>query len=577
MFNDGMVNLFEAGVITGRRKSAWPGKMVGAFALGTRKLYDFLDGNLAVELLRGAVTNDPYVIARNSRMVSVNTAIQVDLLGQVCSQSMGHRHYSGTGGQLDTHRGAQLSPGGRGIIALRATAREGRVSTILPVLDTGAGVTVPSQDVDTVVTEYGVAELRGRCVRDRARSLIRVAHPEFRGWLEQEVERLGIVPVLRVPGAQAGGVRAGSAAQPCPGVSAQTIRLGSFCDLSGPNALIGLSLYRGYSALYRHVNRWGGVHGRHLELIVEDVGYDPERAKAAARKLVESDEVFAVVSPLGTSTNLAVQQYLLERQVPVISPHSGASVWSTPVRPTYFALQPNYRVEGHILADYAVRHLGARRVAVAAVQDPFGQEGGEAAVERLRKLGLAPVAHVRLPLQEPRFTERLAGLREAEPELTILFTYPKQAAELLAEAREMGFRTRWLGSYVLSGPDMFVLAGPELVEGTKVACYPPGPRGHRGEQLFARLLRRDYGETAPGPHSRIGFAAAQLVVEGLRGAGPEPTRERLISALEGLKGWSGGLLPAVSYSSVDHRGLTTLAIHRAIRGRWLVEKVELSA
>jgi len=194
MFTDGMVDLYEAGVITNRRKTLWKGKMVGSFALGSQKLYDFVHNNLGVEFQQGRVTNDPYVIAKNHKMISINTALQVDIFGQVCSQSIGYRHFSGTGGQLDTHRGAQLSAGGRGIIALRSTAKDGTVSTIAPILSEGAEVTIPSQDVDTVVTEYGVAELKGRSVRDRAEALIRIAHPDFRDWLRTEIERLGIVP-----------------------------------------------------------------------------------------------------------------------------------------------------------------------------------------------------------------------------------------------------------------------------------------------------------------------------------------------------------------------------------------------
>ena len=116
------------------------------------------------------MTNDPYVIARNYKMISVNTALQVDINGQVCSQSIGPRHYSGTGGQLDTHRGAQMSPGGRGIIALRSTAKKGEVSTIVPTLAHGAEVTIPGQDVDTIVTEYGIARLRGLNVKERVSS-----------------------------------------------------------------------------------------------------------------------------------------------------------------------------------------------------------------------------------------------------------------------------------------------------------------------------------------------------------------------------------------------------------------------
>ena len=199
MFTDGIVDLFEAGVITGHKKTLWKGKMLGAFALGTQKLYDFIHNNVGVEFQQGRITNDPFVIGQNYKMVSVNTALQVDIMGQVCSQSLGVRHFSGTGGQLDTHRGAQRSPGGRGIIALRSTARNGSVSTIVPMLDPGAGVTVPSQDVDTIVTEFGIAELKGRCIKDRADALIRIAHPDFRAHLREEVERLGIVPRLVFP------------------------------------------------------------------------------------------------------------------------------------------------------------------------------------------------------------------------------------------------------------------------------------------------------------------------------------------------------------------------------------------
>jgi len=194
MVIDGMVDLINAGVVNNSRKTLHPGKTIGAFALGTQKLYDYLNHNKDVEMYRGHYANDPYVIAKNYKMISVNTALQIDILGQVCSQSIGTRQFSGTGGQLDTHRGAQMSEGGRGIIALRSTAKNGSISTIVPTLAPGAGVTVPSQDVDTIITEYGVAELRGRCINDRMEALIRIAHPNFRDWIRDEAHRLGIVP-----------------------------------------------------------------------------------------------------------------------------------------------------------------------------------------------------------------------------------------------------------------------------------------------------------------------------------------------------------------------------------------------
>ena len=571
MFVDGIIDLYEAGVITGRRKTVWPGKMVGAFALGTRKLYEFLDNNLSVEFQQGRVTNDPYVIGQNFKMVSVNTALQVDITGQVCSQSVGPRHFSGTGGQLDTHQGAQMSPGGRGIIALRSTAKGGTLSTIVPVLNEGAEVTVPSQDVDTVVTEYGVANLRGLCVKDRLAALSRIAHPNFRDWLHEEAERLQIVPRLVVPGYELTRPALGS---PAPGVTPECIKLGTFLDLSGPNASVGLALMRGYSACYDHVNHWGGVHGRRIELSVHDDRFEPARSRRAARHLVEEEAVFAVVSPLGTPTNLAVLDYMLDSQVPVISPHSGISAWSTPLKRSYFALQPSYQVEGRLLAQYVLAELRPARVSVFAVDDQFGEEGTAAFSAELRRAGHEPASVVWHQAGEADAQRWAAELASRSPDVVVLYTYVKPAADLLRAAQASGWRdsAAWLGSYVLSGPDVLQLAGTQATHGLRATSYPAGPRQHRGEHLFASLMARTYGDANPGTHSRIGYAAAQLVVEGLRRAGPELTREGFITALEGLQDWTGGLLPPISYSATDHRGLTALALQRAVNGRWIVEK-----
>jgi len=192
MFTDGMVDLFREGVITNKNKSIWKGKMVGTFALGTQKLYDFIDKNLAVEFQQGKITNDPYVLGQNHKMVSVNTALQVDVTGQVCSEAIGNKHYSGTGGQVDTHRGAQRSEGGKGIIALRSTAKNGKYSTILAQLPLGSKITLGRNDIDYVVTEYGVAHLKGKSIRDRVDAMISIAHPKFRDEIREKANELKI-------------------------------------------------------------------------------------------------------------------------------------------------------------------------------------------------------------------------------------------------------------------------------------------------------------------------------------------------------------------------------------------------
>jgi acyl-CoA hydrolase/GNAT superfamily N-acetyltransferase len=180
MFTEAIIPLIEKGVLNCRRKTLLPGKIVSSFCFGTRALYDYIHDNPRFEFRPTEFTNDPYEIARNDRMVAISSAIEVDLTGQVCADSLGDRFYSGFGGQVDFMRGAARSNGGKPIIALPSTAREGSVSRIAPRLQPGAGVVTTRADVHYVVTEYGVADLFGKSVRERALALIHVAHPKFR-------------------------------------------------------------------------------------------------------------------------------------------------------------------------------------------------------------------------------------------------------------------------------------------------------------------------------------------------------------------------------------------------------------
>ncbi|MBP7263795.1 MAG: acetyl-CoA hydrolase/transferase family protein [Spirochaetia bacterium] len=195
MFVDSMMELYEAGVITNARKALKKDKFICTFAMGSRALYDWLDDNVAVEFQRGRWVNDPAVVAQNSRMVSVNTCLMVDLTGQVASESIGTRQYSGTGGQSDTAQGAVAGFDGLGksIIACYATAKGGSVSTIVPTLPEGSAVTLHRSFVDHVVTEHGVARLRGRTVRERVEELIGVAAPEFRQELKSQARAMGYI------------------------------------------------------------------------------------------------------------------------------------------------------------------------------------------------------------------------------------------------------------------------------------------------------------------------------------------------------------------------------------------------
>jgi len=193
MFSDGVVELFESGVVTGEAKTLHRGKIIASFVLGSKRTFDFLDNNPFVEFHPSDYVNDPFVIAQNEKMVAINSALAVDITGQVSADSIGRRIYSGFGGQVDFIRGAARSKAGKPIIALPSTAKGGTVSRIVDVLAEGSGVVTTRADVHYVVTEHGVACLYGKSLRERAQELIRVAHPDFREELRSAARRWNIL------------------------------------------------------------------------------------------------------------------------------------------------------------------------------------------------------------------------------------------------------------------------------------------------------------------------------------------------------------------------------------------------
>ncbi|MBP9905470.1 MAG: acetyl-CoA hydrolase/transferase family protein [Rhodoferax sp.] len=192
MIGDGILSLVEAGVVTNRRKNYLPGKMVATFALGSAKLYQFMHHNPALEIHPVDYTNTPSLAGQNDNLVAINATLQIDLLGQCGSESLGHLPFSGTGGQADFVRAANISRGGKAFIVLPSTAKDDSISRIVPVLSPGTHVSTSKNDIHYVVTEYGVAQLRGKSAKQRARELIGIAHPSFRAELTEQAARMGL-------------------------------------------------------------------------------------------------------------------------------------------------------------------------------------------------------------------------------------------------------------------------------------------------------------------------------------------------------------------------------------------------
>ena len=190
MITNSIVDLVEAGVINGRKKSLHDRKIVGVFALGSQRLYDFLHHNPSVLIMPGSYVNDPYVVSRNDNMVSINTSLGVDFCGQVSSEAIGSVQYSGTGGQNDTAEGSIHARNGRSIIAMKSTVKNGTISAIQSTLNPGSIVTLSRNNVDYIVTEYGIANLKSKSIQERTKALISIAHPKFRDQLTEEAIKL---------------------------------------------------------------------------------------------------------------------------------------------------------------------------------------------------------------------------------------------------------------------------------------------------------------------------------------------------------------------------------------------------
>lgn len=193
MIGDGILTLIESGAITNRKKTYLPGKMVATFALGSKKLYQFMERNTTLEMHPADFTNDPYLAAQNDKLVSINATLQIDLLGQCGSESLGPLPYSGSGGQVDFVRAANRSQGGKSFIVLPATAKDDTLTRIVPTLTPGTHVTTGKNDINYVVTEFGVAQLRGKSAKQRAQELIAIAHPDFRAELTEGARRLNLL------------------------------------------------------------------------------------------------------------------------------------------------------------------------------------------------------------------------------------------------------------------------------------------------------------------------------------------------------------------------------------------------
>ena len=339
-----------------------------------------------------------------------------------------------------------------------------------------------------------------------------------------------------------------------PGVTRDKIKLGSYLPLQSGLAAGATQMREGTEAYFRYINDQGGVHGRKIEWIVENDSYNPQQTVAVVKKLVDRDEVFAIVSTLGTVTNLAVLPFLKQRGVPVINPAGGHLDLNKPKDKNVFGILPLSSEIGESMADYAMTKLGAKRIAIFFQNDQFGKDQRDGAVEYLKKKNMTPAAEASYVPADVDISAQTIALRQANPDAVLLAVIPKHGSLFMKEAQKLGWKPKVVGHNTMADPVVIDLAGDAL-EGIHVNLMTAVDSMDRPQVRLANDILAKYSpKTKPGYYPYLGMAGAVIFVEGAKKAGKDLTREKLIKALEDSKRIETGLVPPLEWSAKYHGG-----------------------
>lgn len=369
-----------------------------------------------------------------------------------------------------------------------------------------------------------------------------------------------------------GGNKVNNAAQPAgtssepsgrqysQGVTDSTIKIGNWATQSGAAALYG-PIAKGIDAYLKHINDQGGINGRTFEFITYDEEYQPSRAVAIARKLIQEDKVFAIVGNDCTSCNKAALPLFKESGIPVVGPSSGSDLFVNPVIPNIFGLLTNYSIEGRIFAQYAVNDLGAKRVGIFYQNDDFGKSGYLAAKDELAKLGVDLVAEVPYNSTDVDFSSGALKMKQANPDVILSFSITKPTASFKKELYELDVNVPFIVTGV-TGPDnnLFDLAGEAWTNVYSSSWLNLVGSDDEKVNAYVETLKKYYPDLNPSGPAQWGWAEAEVLVEGIRRCGDNLTWENLIKQLETLDKWNGGMSFNVTYGPNNHYGSTSVFI-----------------
>jgi branched-chain amino acid transport system substrate-binding protein len=356
-----------------------------------------------------------------------------------------------------------------------------------------------------------------------------------------------------------------------PGVTKDKIVLGSFLPLQSGLAAGATQMKEGCDAYFRYINDQGGVNGRKIDWIVENDSYNPQQTAAVVKKLVDRDEVFAIVSTLGTVTNLAVLPFLRQRGVPIVNPAGGHKLLNKPTDKNVFGILPLSSEIGESMADYAVTKLNAKRVAIFFQNDQFGKDQRDGAVEALNKHNMSAVAEASYVPSDVDVSAQVVALQQANPDAVVLGVIPKHGALFVKEAQRLGWSPKIIGHNTVADPVVFDLAGADALEGVYVNLMTAvstmdKPAVKKANEILAKY----YPKIKPGYYPYLGMAGGIVIVEAMKRAGPDLSRATLITSLESLGHFEPGVLPPIDWSASYHGGPKTFGYAQWKDGKLVV-------
>jgi branched-chain amino acid transport system substrate-binding protein len=372
------------------------------------------------------------------------------------------------------------------------------------------------------------------------------------------------------PAATSATATAAATAKPIvPGVTDTEVVVGSWGPQDGPAGAYGV-IDRTIDSYFKKVSEEGGINGRKVRFIFENDSYQPAKTVAAVKKLVEEDKVFALVGGLGTPNNLAVMDYLVQNNVPHVAPATGTTVLAVPLKKNVYAIQLNYTTEATLLTQYALDQLSAKKFAVFYQNDAFGKEGLDAVQATLKQRGLADAAAVSYETADTNYSAQALKLQTSGADTVILYAVPKPGGSIVAEMGKIGFKPKLLSSNVINDPAIFQLAG-QAIDGMLIGAWLPAFDDVSNPKIveYQAFMAKYAPKEQIGGFSLTGYTYAQVMVEALKRAGKELTREGFMRSLDQMQDFTGSPLPSLSYSPTDHAGVKAAYFQAAKDGKFV--------